>query len=215
MTGNKPQRGPLLSSVVMVMLATAATGLLALIGLQALPDSVVPSTFGGDDHEARSVDISESPEPVTTTKPAVKPSATSTSAAPAPERTTATKAPNPVRTATTVATSDPTSGPTRTATKTTAPPRKTTSPSPTATKTPSPTTTTQAPSPAPSCGTARKPRCPKAVETSPPAYSAPGSYSYSSYGGGDAPSYSSTQSKQDKPAKKGKPAKRYGKTSKR
>lgn len=209
MTGTtKAQRGPLLSSVVMVMLATAATGLLALIGLQALPDSVVPSTFGGDDHEARSVDVSESPTPATTAKPSAKPSPTATGVAPSARETSTV--PNPVRTATTVATTGPTKAPT----KTTAPVKKTTSPSPTATKTPSPTATTQAPSPAPSCGTARKPRCPKAAETSAPAFS-PSAYTYSSYDAGDPPTYSETQSKHDKPARKAKPAKRSGQGRKR
>jgi hypothetical protein len=73
----KSQRGSLLSSIVMVMLATVATGMLAFIGFQALPDSVIPATFGGEDRSSRHVNVSEAPAPENTgngTRPTAVPS---------------------------------------------------------------------------------------------------------------------------------------------
>jgi hypothetical protein len=188
-TQPKTQRGPLLSSVVMVMLATAATGLLAIIGFQALPDSVVPSTFGGDNHETRNVDVSDSPSAKPSAKPASTPSPTAipSSNVPVPDRTT--HAPDPVRTTTAAR---PTTTKTTTAT-TPPPPKKTTTPKPT--PTPTATQTTQAPSPAPTCGTGRKPRCPR----QPSPASTPSSTSSATTSSYEAPSYSST--KAGKPAK--------------
>jgi hypothetical protein len=204
-TSKKAQRGPLLSSVFMVMLATAATGLLVIVGFQALPESVIPSTFGGEDREARNVQVTESPtDAPASVRPTSGPGSSAPTVAPsqAAERTEDARTPGPVSTSTT-SVGNPGSGPTATkaptkAPATTAPPRKTTSPSPTVKPTtPAPTSTTQAPSPAPTCGTGRKPRCPRSAEpaATPTSYSTSGYQSYDS--SSDAPSPSGTTSTRD------------------
>lgn len=195
MSRRKPQRGPLLSSVVMVMLATAATGLLVVIGFQGLPDTVIPSNFGAaNDHETRNVDVSDSPTPTPGPRqPSVQPS----SATPTPVKTTNRY----VRPAAPGSNPQPTSEPT-TVRATTAPPKKTTSPSPSPTKvSPSPTSTTQPPSPAPSCGTGRKPRCPKSPG---PGESVSPTRSTSSFDGGEAPKQSGAKAKAHKKVKPGR-----------
>lgn len=208
-TSKKAQRGPLLSSVFMVMLATAATGLLVIVGFQTLPESVIPSTFGGDDHESRNVQVTENPATVapTTVRPTSAPGSSAATVAP----TQGPRTPGPARTSTTsvrnpgtqpVATKAPTKAP-----ATTAPPKKTTSPSPTVKPTtPAPTATTQAPSPAPTCGTGRKPRCPGSAE--PAATGSPSGYSTTSYqsydSGSETPSYSETKAKKNNGKARGK-----------
>lgn len=190
MSRTKPQRGPLLSSVVMVMLATAATGLLVIIGFQGLPDTIVPSNFGGGGHETRNVEVSDSPSARPEVRPTAPPASTATAAPPTATRTTAQ--PRPTFTGGNRPTTQPARPPATTAT--TAPP-KTTKPSPTPTKvSPTPTQTTQAPSPAPSCGNGRKPRCPQSPSAERTPTRTPSSYSPSS-GTDDAPAprYSSSK----------------------
>lgn len=214
MSTPKRQRGPLLSSVVMVMLATIATGLLAVIGFQALPESVIPSTFGGEEPETRRVDVSESPA---VAPPSVRPTGAQPTATVVPSatktagpRSRGTGSPNGSDTPVTSGTAGPTAGPTK-APATTAPPKKTISPSPTATKpSPTATSTTQAPSPAPTCGTGRKPRCPKAPSGATASPTTFGSYSATSYDAERAPSYSSTESSDTKAKGKGKGKKAGG-----
>jgi len=96
-------RGPVLSSVVMVGLATAATGLLALAGLQGLPEGVLQSNFGG--HESRTprqVDVTPAPTPHRTPPPAPPSPATTTG----PPRHTA-RVPRATAPARPVTTADP------------------------------------------------------------------------------------------------------------
>lgn len=219
MTSKKAQRGPLLSSVFMVMLATAATGLLVIVGFQTLPESVIPSTFGGDDHESRNVQVTDNPATVApaTVRPTSAPGSSAPSVAPTqgPEATEDGRTPDPVRTSTTGTVRDPGTQPTTTkaptkAPATTTPPKKTTSPSPTVKPTtPAPTSTTQPPSPAPTCGTGRKPRCPRSAE--PAATSSPSGYSTSdrSYDSASpAPSYSETKAKKNDGKARGKAARK-------
>lgn len=207
-TSKKAQRGPLLSSVFMVMLATAATGLLVVVGFQTLPESVIPSTFGGEDRESRNVQVTENP--ATVAPATVRPTSGPSSAAPTVAPTQGNdRTPGPARTSTT-SVSKPGTRPTTTksptkAPATTAPPKKTASPSPTVKPTtPAPTSTTQAPSPAPTCGTGRKPRCPRAAEASatPSGYSTTSSRSYDS--SSDAPSHSETKAKKNGGKARGK-----------
>lgn len=140
-------RGPLLSSVVMVALATAATGLLAVVGFQALPDSSVPSTYGAHDAGNRHIDVTSSPAPTSHHK------------------ITPADAANPSRTAATTPTHHATSSATRTTTTATAPRPttvRTTAPATTAPRTTSPA---PSPSPTPTChGNGQK--CRKAAATS-------------------------------------------------
>ena len=191
----KTQRGSLLSSVVMVMLATVATALLAFIGFQALPDSVIPATFGGEDRTNRHVNVTESPAPDSakpTVVPSTRPPFPSATANP---NATVRSDPKPTRNgATSVRTTDAPNP----VTATTSPPK----PKPTATTTspkpsPSASQTTQTASPAPTCGTGRKPRCPRSAEpaasTSSPARMA--SYGDASYGDYGVPTKSSTDAK--------------------
>ncbi|HEU0130722.1 MAG TPA: hypothetical protein VFQ85_07000 [Mycobacteriales bacterium] len=185
MSRSKAQRGPLLSSVVMVMLATVATGLLAFIGFQTgLVDSVLPTSSNGDDHQSRHVRVTDSPEPTpqpglptatanvptATAQPTTGPTAVRTPDRPAQTRDTNGSQAKPV------VTTAPQQPP---KTTTGAKPKPTTSPSATKSPSPSPSSTTQAPTPAPTCGTGRQPRCPR---TSPNAVStSPTSTGFSSY----------------------------------
>ncbi|MDQ1712299.1 MAG: hypothetical protein QOE45_1749 [Frankiaceae bacterium] len=144
----KAQRGPLLSSVVMVMLATVATGLLAFIGFQALPDSLIPAVVGGGDHPSRRVRVSDSPTPTptvapTTVAPTTNPPSSGTAAA-------RSSAPGTSATPAVVTHSSSAPGPTK---KPVAKPTKSPTPKPT----PTPSMTTQAPTPAPTCGSRRCP----------------------------------------------------------
>ena len=219
MTRVKAQRGSLLSSIVMVMLATVATGMLAFIGFQALPDSVIPATFGGDDRSSRHVNVSEAPAPTQEPKridvvPSTKPPFPSATANPQ-ATSRPTHDPKPEKTTSTVTrTTDPRPNPVTTTTKPPAPKPGTTTTAPPKV-TPSPTQSTQTASPAPTCGTGRKPRCPRSAEpaasTSPARTSSYGTSGYSdtSY---ETPSKSSTGAK-SKPAKKtaGKAAKKTAK----
>lgn len=183
MTRKAVVRGPVLSSVVMVALASAATGLLAVIGFQALPESVVPSTFGADQHETRNVDVVESPTSVSTRKPSptatgVTPTARetggSTGSVQYPVRTT-TRAAAPTRTATT----PPKTTATTTAPKTTTPPKASAPPS-----------ASKSPSPSPSPCRPRK-KCGK---------------SYSSYDSGSDRTYATADTSTSSSTKKAKPS---------
>lgn len=142
-------RGPLLSSVVMVALASVATGLLAVVGFQAIPETVVQSTFGSHDEKPRHVLVSETPRPSHHAVPSATPAAVPSTAAPA-------RAHHGKRT------SDPTTGPTATqagrhSTPTAAP--KKTSPTPTPSKSPSPNVS-------PSAACHNKHKCPQVPVTS-------------------------------------------------
>lgn len=198
----RAQRGSLLSSIVMVMLATVATALLAFIGFQALPESVVPATFGGEDRSSREVDVSESPYAPTST-PTGKPTvvAPPSTHPPFPSETANPNASNRTRRPGLSRSADPGRG--------------TTAPKPTAGQpapAPKPTTTTTAPKPTPSTSAPRpspspSPSCtrgngngkcrtagPSGTTASPRTTS---SYSGSSYGDSayDAPTKSSTSAK--------------------
>lgn len=200
-TRQKAQRGSLLSSVVMVMLATVATAMLAFIGFQALPDSVIPTTFGGEGRTNRHVNVTDSPTPAPESKPSDAPPATrppfpSATANPNATENRPTQAPRPTKnTATAVRTTAAPNPVTTTAPPKPKPTATTTSPKPS----PSATQTTQTASPAPTCGTGRKPRCPRSAE---PAGTATPSRTTTSYGSGsysdyDAPTKSSTDAKKD------------------
>lgn len=181
MSGKRAQRAPLLSSVVMVLLATVATGLLVMIGFQGLPATVVPSTFHSDEHETRYVDV--------TGTPAVRPTPRATTgrpSSPAGEPPSSTRGPAATPGRRNPGNVPPVPGPPKPTVTT---PPKTTAPSPTPTKvTPSPTRTSPAPSPSPSptCTRGRGNGCPKSSPKSDSSYSrSSGSrtYSGSSYAG--------------------------------
>jgi hypothetical protein len=147
----------------MVVLATAATGLLAIIGFQALPENIIPSTFGSADHETRRVAVSDTPSAA----PRAKTTATA-SATPTPSDTGAPSHVRHVDTghATTHSGPAPRSAPT-----TTAPTSKASKPAPAKTSgatTPPPPATTSpstSPSPTPSpCGHGNKHKCPSAYD---------------------------------------------------
>jgi hypothetical protein len=166
MTRQRRQRGPVLPSVVMVLLATVATGLLVVIGFQAVGDSVLPTTFHGKDRAGRNVDVTQSPS--TAPRPVFTPAPGTPSATGAPpSQGPSSERPSPRATQTSNGGGPrPTTAPKPVPGKTTAPPpTKKPSPSPNKTPSPSPSQTTQAPSPAPSCGTGRKPRCPSPQPT--------------------------------------------------
>jgi hypothetical protein len=196
-----------LPSVVMVLLATVATGLLVVIGFQAVGENVVATTFHRTDRESRNVDVSNSPSspPRVTTHPAA-PSATGAPQAPAsdsrprsghPARPSSSRSGGNVTTA-----PKPTGG----SGKTTAPkpspapatskpaPKPAPKPSPSPTKSPSPT-----PSPTPTCGKGHRPKCPK--------ISAPAVNTYSYTGYTQTSSGSTTATKPRKATKAAKTAK--------
>ena len=166
----RKQRGPLLSSVVMVMMATAATGLLVVVGFQAMPESIVPSTFGGQGHENREVDVSDSPSPDSTGSTSSPAKSTSAPAEPTAQETRGGERRTPSRgSATTTSAPAPTTAPT------------TKPPASTAPTTPPPTTAPSSPSP--TCngnGNGHKPKCPKVASPS-----VPGAYGPAVTGGND------------------------------
>ncbi|HVF05027.1 MAG TPA: hypothetical protein VNA20_09315 [Frankiaceae bacterium] len=178
MSGKRAQRAPLLSSVVMVLLATAATGLLVVIGFQGLPQTVVPSTFYGDDHETRHVDVTGTPF----VRPTPRATTGRPSSVPAVAPPSSTRGPAwgrsyaPGRNRDAVRPVPKAPKPTVTA------PPKTTAPAPKASPTPTRTSTAPAPapSPTPTCTKRGPDRCPKSAPTRGPSDSSDPSYSESS-----------------------------------
>ena len=137
---DRHDRSSLLSSVVMVALATVATALLAFVGLQALPDNAVPFERVGKDRKPPTViDVTGTPTPKATVSPPSSespPTSTGTTGS-----STSTSRPRTTRTV---------------APATTAPSAATATPKPTATA-PKPAPT---PSPSPTCKRGHSSRCP-------------------------------------------------------
>ena len=164
MSGTRSQRGPLLSGIVMVLLATVATGLLVVIGFQGLPETVVPSTYNDEQHETRHVDV--------TGGPSVRPTPHATTGRPSTTPPRSTRAPESVP----GSVRRPGSGsrPVTRPTTPVPPPARTNPPAPAPTKTVAPPTRTptHSPSPTPTCTKARG-KCPKTGPTRQPSgYSA-------------------------------------------